>query len=180
MLNVVFFHKAAARVEKVDLPAGAEISARSGHMEEDGWETEYEVIEEVSPAPDEPPAAKEKTAGWPDSASLAAMPWEPHDPDWRDASLRDYLVERRRFEPLTSAVQAPARFTAPLPVLQSLLSNAPLDPAPVIAAEPAWTAHREAVGSASLSRWRRSCLPGCMGRGNAARGKRPQVGASRA
>jgi hypothetical protein len=32
----------------------------------------------------------------------------------------DYLVEQRGFEPLTSAVQAPARFTASsLPVLQS-------------------------------------------------------------
>jgi hypothetical protein len=26
-----------------------------------------------------------------DFASLAAMPWEPHDPDWRDASLRIVL-----------------------------------------------------------------------------------------
>jgi hypothetical protein len=54
-------------------------------------------------------------------------------------------VELRRFEPLTSAVQAPARFTAPsLPVLQGLLSKARRwIPAPVIAAEPAWTAHRE-------------------------------------
>ena len=37
----------------------------------------------------------------------------------------DFLVELRGFEPLTSAVQAPARFTAPpLPVLQGLLSKA--------------------------------------------------------
>jgi hypothetical protein len=35
------------------------------------------------------------------------------------------MVELRGFEPLTSAVQVPARFTAPsLPVLQSLLSKA--------------------------------------------------------
>jgi hypothetical protein len=33
------------RQQSVDVPAGAEISARSGHMEEDGWKTEYEVIE---------------------------------------------------------------------------------------------------------------------------------------
>ena len=37
----------------------------------------------------------------------------------------DYLVELRGFEPLTSAVQAPARFTAsPLPILRGLLSKA--------------------------------------------------------
>ena len=37
----------------------------------------------------------------------------------------DYLVELRGFEPPTSAVQIPARFTAPsLPVLQGLLSKA--------------------------------------------------------
>ena len=37
----------------------------------------------------------------------------------------EWLVELRGFEPLTSAVQAPARFTAPpLPVLQGLLWKA--------------------------------------------------------
>jgi hypothetical protein len=37
----------------------------------------------------------------------------------------DFVVERRGFEPLTSAVQAPACFTAPpLPILQGLLSKA--------------------------------------------------------
>ena len=35
------------------------------------------------------------------------------------------MAELRGFEPLTSAVQAPARFTAPsLPALQGLLSKA--------------------------------------------------------
>jgi hypothetical protein len=37
----------------------------------------------------------------------------------------DFLVELRGLEPLTSAVQAPACFTAPpLPILQGLLSKA--------------------------------------------------------
>jgi hypothetical protein len=41
------------------------------------------------------------------------------------------LAELRGFEPLTSAVQTPVRFTAPpLPILQGLLSKGvPLDPA---------------------------------------------------
>ena len=40
-------------------------------------------------------------------------------------TLEDRLAELRGFEPPTSAVQVPARFTAPsLPVLQGLLSKA--------------------------------------------------------
>jgi hypothetical protein len=90
VLNVVLFHK-AARVEAMALPKGTEIKARTGHMEEDGWEQEYEVIEEVPPAPEEPAEEAKPKPGWPDFAALAAMPWEPHDPDWRDASLRVVL-----------------------------------------------------------------------------------------
>ncbi len=85
VLNVVLFHK-AARVETLVLPKGTKVSARTGHMEEDGWVEEYEVIEEV------PPAAEEKPKpGWPDFSALAAIPWEPHDSDGRDASLRVVL-----------------------------------------------------------------------------------------
>lgn len=87
VLNVVLFHK-AARVEALALPKGTEIKARTGHMEEEGWEDDYEVIEEVPPAPEEPAAETKPKAGWPDFAALAAMPWEPHEPDWRDVSLR--------------------------------------------------------------------------------------------
>jgi len=47
-LNIVLFHK-AAWVERMDIPEGAEISASSGHMYEDGWEYDYSVIEEVPP-----------------------------------------------------------------------------------------------------------------------------------
>jgi hypothetical protein len=46
------------------------------------------------------------------------------------AARRDFLVELRGFEPLTSAVQTSAPFTAPLlPVLKILVPKAPLDPA---------------------------------------------------
>lgn len=90
VLNVVLFHK-AARVEAMALPKGAEIKARTGHMEEDGWEEGYEVIEEVPPAPEEPAAVAKPKPGWPGFAALAALPWEPHDPDWRDATLRVVL-----------------------------------------------------------------------------------------
>lgn len=104
VLNIVLFHK-AARVEKVDVPVGAEISARSGHVEEDGWETEYEVIERVPPTVAEESAERQETRGWPDFAALAVSPWEPVDPDWREPGLRIvadsvcvHIIRRVQFE----------------------------------------------------------------------------------
>jgi hypothetical protein len=47
-LNVVLFHN-AARVQKLDLPKGAEISAHLSHDIEDGPEIDYWVFEEVPP-----------------------------------------------------------------------------------------------------------------------------------
>jgi len=102
VLNIVLFHK-AARVEKVDVSAGAEISARSGHMEEDGWETEYEVIERVPTAAE--PAEPQETGDGPDFAALAMSPWESVDADWREPSLRIiidsvcvHIIRRVQFE----------------------------------------------------------------------------------
>jgi hypothetical protein len=62
VMNVVLFHK-AARVEMLDIPRGTEITARTGHHEEDGWETEYEVIEEVPPAQEK--TKKKQEDSWP-------------------------------------------------------------------------------------------------------------------
>jgi hypothetical protein len=71
VLNVVLFHK-AARVEAMNVPEGTEISASTGRWAEDGWVEDYEVFEKV-----------------PDLAAIAeAMPRDPRDADWRDASLR--------------------------------------------------------------------------------------------
>lgn len=89
-LNVVLFHK-AARVEVLALPKGTEIKARTGHSEEDGWEQDYEVIEEVPPAPKESASEAKLKPDWPDFAAINAMPWGSHDPDWRDATLRVVL-----------------------------------------------------------------------------------------
>ncbi|AIC31308.1 RES domain-containing protein (plasmid) [Rhizobium etli bv. mimosae str. IE4771] len=104
VLNVVLFHK-AARVEKVDVPVGTDISARSGHMEEDGWEIEYEVIERVPPTVAEEPTQRQDTSRWPNFASLAMSPWQPPDPDWRDPALRIitdsicvHIIRRVQFE----------------------------------------------------------------------------------
>jgi hypothetical protein len=71
VLNVVLFHK-AARVEAMNVPEGTEISASAGRWAEDGWVEDYEVFEKVA-----------------DLAAIAeAMPRDPRDADWREASLR--------------------------------------------------------------------------------------------
>jgi hypothetical protein len=71
VLNVVLFHK-AARVEAMNVPEGTEISASAGRWAEDGWVEDYEVFEKVL-----------------DLAAIAeAMPRDPRDADWREASLR--------------------------------------------------------------------------------------------
>lgn len=46
--NVMLFHK-ASRVELLDVPDSTEIKAWTGHHAEDGWETDYDVWEEVPP-----------------------------------------------------------------------------------------------------------------------------------
>lgn len=47
-LNIVLFHK-AAKVEQLDLPEGTEMRASLGLMDEDRWQVEYTVVEEVPP-----------------------------------------------------------------------------------------------------------------------------------
>jgi hypothetical protein len=87
VLNVVLFHK-AARVEAMNVPEGTEISASTGRWTEDGWEEDYEVLEKVPPLHREVDK-NEQEPGWPDFAAIAeAIPLDPRDADWRDASLR--------------------------------------------------------------------------------------------
>jgi hypothetical protein len=87
VLNVVLFHK-AARVEAMDIPEGTKISANTGRWTENGWEEDYEVLEEV-PALHKEIGKNERGAGWPGVAAIAeAVPLDPRDADWRDASLR--------------------------------------------------------------------------------------------
>jgi hypothetical protein len=86
-LNVVLFHR-AARMEALEVPAGTEISASLGQMYEEGWETEYTVIEEVPAKKAAPPADDAKIGPSPRLTALAAMPREPHDPDCRETTLK--------------------------------------------------------------------------------------------
>ncbi len=84
VLNIVLFHK-AARVDALDVPQGTEIKARTGQMYEEGWETEYSVIEKTPPAEE---AKAEEESGWPDFASLAQFVPLATDLDYREATLR--------------------------------------------------------------------------------------------
>jgi hypothetical protein len=103
VLNVVLFHK-AARVEAIELPKGTEIEASSGRMCEEGWETEYVVIEQVPPNPE---AKKDNDQVWPDFATSMGTPWMSPDPDYREATLRIdmesikvHVVQRVEFDTL--------------------------------------------------------------------------------
>jgi hypothetical protein len=81
-LNVVLFHK-AARVAAMKFPEGTEISASTGRWAEDGWVDDYEVVEKVSPL------HKNEQAGYSGFGAIAeAMPPDPQDSSWREASLR--------------------------------------------------------------------------------------------
>jgi len=83
-LNVVLFHKASG-VEGLEIPAGTEISSRLGEEdEEEGWVTEYTVIEEVPVKEEEPSAQSLVGTARPNLSRLAAIPWEPVDGDWAD------------------------------------------------------------------------------------------------
>jgi hypothetical protein len=56
-------------------------------MYEEGWETEYVVIERVPPAP-APEEKEDEHDGWPNFAALAGGPWTQPDPDYREPALR--------------------------------------------------------------------------------------------
>lgn len=109
-LNIVLFHQ-AARVEAIDVPKGTEIEARTGQMNEDGWEREYVVIEQVPPSP--PPEEKANdNDGWPNFAALAGLPWEPTDSDYREVtllidteSIKVHEVRRVEFETAAHGVR---------------------------------------------------------------------------
>ncbi len=86
VLNVVLFHK-AARVEEMEIPDGTEISARTGHFGEEGWENDYYVTERVSP-----PQKEEKRItddnDWPDLSSFLADPSSAIQSPSRESTLR--------------------------------------------------------------------------------------------
>jgi len=110
VLNVILFHK-AAWVEALDIPREAKIHARTGQWEDEGWNIDYTVIEELPPPPEPPPAEPASTEGaqkasWPpDLSSLIKTPLESCDSDLREPTLRIamdsvmvHIVQRVQFE----------------------------------------------------------------------------------
>ncbi len=83
VFNVVLFHK-AARVEAMIVPQGTEITASTGRWAEDGWQEDYEVLEQVPPLHEEIDK-NEQQPGWPEVAAITSS---TQDADRRDASLR--------------------------------------------------------------------------------------------
>jgi RES domain len=114
VLNVVLFHKAVG-VETVEMPEGTEIEARTGQNYEEGWETEYAVIERVPPTAET--EAKADEGGSPHVEPLATLSRRSSESDYREPALRidlesirvhqvqrvvfetvEYPVERHRWE----------------------------------------------------------------------------------
>ena len=85
-LNVVLFHK-AAQVEAILRPEGTVIEARTGQMYEEGWETEYVVVEETPTRPTSAVTAADDEECW-SLAALADEPWIAPDLDCREPTLR--------------------------------------------------------------------------------------------
>jgi hypothetical protein len=82
-VNVVLFHK-AARVELIDRPKGTEVESSGGMYDEDGWQTDYRVIERVPKrAQAKKPKPHESLRGF-----ITSGPSDTSDWDDRDASLR--------------------------------------------------------------------------------------------
>jgi hypothetical protein len=101
VVNAVLFHK-ASRVEPVEIPADAKVSARSGDWYEEGFEVDYQVAIETSPA--EPSEESSEPAN-PFGPVVFAEPWPSLDADSRELALRVVLesleihdVARVRFE----------------------------------------------------------------------------------
>ncbi len=88
-LNIVLFHK-AARVRESDLPKGTEVSVSLGQNGEDGWETDYRIIERTPPPPPKAGVSQHKGhAGPPNLRELIQSPidWDEMNFDSREPTL---------------------------------------------------------------------------------------------
>lgn len=84
--NVVLFHK-AAKVAELEFPEGTEIKARTGQVYDEGWETEYTVIEEVPPTSKTDDGSQEEEDELGLFGMLRPTSWVPADPDVREVTL---------------------------------------------------------------------------------------------
>ncbi len=100
-LNVVLFHK-AAKVESLTFPDGTELNAHEGYSDEDGWNTDYTVWEDV-PVEEDSEQNKEKCDDWPDFAALIASPQGGGTFDSREVTLR-IILERINVHEVRSVI----------------------------------------------------------------------------
>lgn len=85
-LNIVLFHK-ASRVEAIEIPEGAEVTADTAQMYEGGWEREYTVIERISSK-----SNAADTAG--DTGNRHRLQFEEHESERNQSALRRALTLR--------------------------------------------------------------------------------------
>jgi len=104
VLNVVLFHK-AARVQALDTPDGTEMRASTGHMGEDGWETDYSVIEEVPPQKTAAESGQRGASLFDFASFIRPAPSDQYNYDDREPALRIitdsievHIVRRVQFE----------------------------------------------------------------------------------
>lgn len=110
--NVVLFH-AAARVEPMKLPPGTKLHAHTGMGTEDGWETDYGVIERVPSQPSQPPESDDidwaqvitvgdgrlhEDDGRQITLRVDPMTVSVHEVQWVNYRCTTFAVSRHRFE----------------------------------------------------------------------------------
>lgn len=101
-LNVALFHK-AAKIEEIELPAGTEVSVSLGSMNEDGWEVNYCVTEQV-PREEENADKSQQPFSFSDSGLHNLRDWDDDDGSFRKVtlkidlqSLKVHIVEAVKF-----------------------------------------------------------------------------------
>ena len=127
--NVVLFHK-SSRVEEIELPPGTKVTSRAGLDTEDGWEFDFDVMEEV---PARKPTKKKLPRGFEHLEGLQDFTqWSPRPADHRPCTLKadlssvtvhevkavafktdDYPVTRRRFKARTNLFGRKRRLSRP-------------------------------------------------------------------
>lgn len=82
-MNYVFFHK-AARVEPLEPPKGVSVDARLGYYDEEGWFSDYQVLEKRNPIEDAAIRVEQPLTPF----GTLPLDFTPEDYDFRELSLR--------------------------------------------------------------------------------------------
>ena len=85
--NVILFHK-ASRVEVIDISDETEINVGTGYRDEDGWETDYSVLEILPPAEEGHQEEEDDKSILGFSGIFSPLPVLTDDYDSRETTLR--------------------------------------------------------------------------------------------